>query len=373
MRLLFAVAASVFALARYACAEPLDTKLAPAPDYAQPADWICRPGAEDLCVKELSALQLDAHGRKTPLPPFAEAKDPPIDCFYIYPTVSREPSVYSDLKIDADVIRAAHGQAGRFASVCKVYAPVYRQFTLTALLAPDRDTSKDIPSDASYQDVVAAWRYYLAHDNHGRGVVLIGHSQGTFLLQRLLKQEIDGKPDQKLLVSALLGGDLAFNVAPGKDVGGTLKAIPLCRAQGQTGCVITWATYQVDDKISPIVFGRSRPGAEAACTNPAALAGGRAMLHPYFHKLPEAPAEDPPYVAFEGQYSAECVKDEGGATLRVTVEPGAFQAILKGLLDKTASRPGWGLHILDYSLPQGDLVADVDAQAQAWAKTHPGS
>ena len=27
--------------------------------------------------------------------------------------------------------------------------------------------------------IVAAWRYYLAHDNHGRGAVLIGHSQGN--------------------------------------------------------------------------------------------------------------------------------------------------------------------------------------------------
>ena len=31
-------------------------------------------------------------------------------------------------------------------------------------------------------DVVAAWRHYLDHDNRGRGVVLIGHSQGTGML-----------------------------------------------------------------------------------------------------------------------------------------------------------------------------------------------
>ena len=40
------------------------------------------------------------------------------------------------------------------------------------------------------------------------------------------------------------------------------------------------------------------------------------------------------------------------------------------MLDKTQTLPGWGVHILDYSLPEGDLVDDVGAQADAWAKTH---
>ena len=45
-----------------------------------------------------------------------------------------------------------------------------------------------------YDDVRDAWNYYLQHDNHGRGVVLIGHSQGAYVLAALLAQEIDGKP-----------------------------------------------------------------------------------------------------------------------------------------------------------------------------------
>ena len=88
--------------------------------------------------------------------------------------------------------------------------------------------------EMAYADARAAWRHYLAHDNGGRGVVLIGQSQGAFMLKRLIMEEIEGKPAQKQLVSALLPGtDLA--VPAGRDVGGDFKSVPLCRASSQTG------------------------------------------------------------------------------------------------------------------------------------------
>jgi pimeloyl-ACP methyl ester carboxylesterase len=57
-----------------------------------------------------------------------------------------------------------------------------------------------------YDDVRDAWQYYLKNDNQGRGVVLIGHSQGAFILQALVANEIDGKPVQKQLVGAYILG-----------------------------------------------------------------------------------------------------------------------------------------------------------------------
>ena len=47
----------------------------------------------------------------------------------------------------------------------------------------------------AYGDVRDAWRDYLAHDNHGRGVVLIGHSQGAGMLTQLVKREIDNEAE----------------------------------------------------------------------------------------------------------------------------------------------------------------------------------
>ena len=44
------------------------------------------------------------------------------------------------------------------------------------------------------RDVRAAWREYLANHNKGRPFVLIGHSQGSLMLQQLIAHEIEGKP-----------------------------------------------------------------------------------------------------------------------------------------------------------------------------------
>jgi hypothetical protein len=69
---------------------------APAPDYAQPASWLCMPGRADPCGTPLPTTALNGNGygsvgRSTP-----DAKAA-VDCFYIYPTVSRDPGLSSDL------------------------------------------------------------------------------------------------------------------------------------------------------------------------------------------------------------------------------------------------------------------------------------
>ena len=96
-----------------------------------------------------------------------------------------------------------------------------------------------------YEDVRAAWRYYLAHDNGNRGIVLIGHSQGTSILTELIRREIEGTPVQSRIVSALLiGGPDGILVPRGQDVGGTFPHLPVCRAATQTGCVVAYSSFR---------------------------------------------------------------------------------------------------------------------------------
>ena len=133
-----------------------------------------------------------------------------------------------------------------------------------------------------YTDVRDAWNYYLQHDNKGRGVVLVGHSQGSFIPIELMRNEIDGKPIQSEMVSAILLGTTVA-VPKGKDVGETFKSIPLCRTATQTGCAMVYASFR--STVPPpanTLFGKvDDPGMTAACTNPAALGGGSGALHSY--------------------------------------------------------------------------------------------
>jgi Protein of unknown function (DUF3089) len=128
--------------------------------------------------------------------------------------------------------------------VCRVFAPVYRQGTLTSLVA---GTTTAADGAMAFADVLDAWKHYIANDNGGRGVLLIGHSghsQGASILTALIKSEIDPNPDLRgRLVSAMLLGT-SLQVPDGKDVGGDFANVPLCHTPHDTGCAITYGSFR---------------------------------------------------------------------------------------------------------------------------------
>jgi hypothetical protein len=239
----------------------------------------------------------------------------------------------------------------------------------------------------AYNDVLDAWKHYLANDNRGRGVVLVGHSQGSGVLARLMAAEIDGKPIQSQLISALL---LGTNVAvpKGKDVGGAFKNIPLCRANDQLGCALAYVSFR--STVPPPAnsrFGKvPGEGMTAACVHPAALKGGSAPLHAYLSNggggtatVPESrqwvkPQQpiDTPFVSVPGLLSAECVADERGSYLSVKVNanPGDPRAddIAGDVVRDGKVAEDWGLHLIDANVAMGDLVDLVAAQSKAYLR-----
>src|SRR4051794_32799842 len=168
--------------------------------------WLCFPGrAPDPCASSLATTFIGAHGQARIERPRVP-KSPPVDCFYVYPTISDENRGNADRTIGLRQILVAQTQAARFSQVCKVYAPVYRQITERGLTTPSLHPRAAL----AYGDVLAAWRDYLAHWNDGRGVVLIGHSQGAYVLKHLIATALDrSSAERRLLVSAiLLGGQV---------------------------------------------------------------------------------------------------------------------------------------------------------------------
>src|SRR5580700_2876848 len=258
-------------------------------DYSDVRSWLCRPGRpagslnKDACDVDQTTTVVAANGTFT-RETWAADSNAPIDCFYVYPTVSTDPTPNSNMTPDPGELNVIRQQFARLGSRCRLYAPIYRQVTLAGLRRMMGAGGGGVAFErgVQYDDVRDAWHYYLEHDNNGRGFVLVAHSQGSFILAELIRQEIDGKPAQARMVSAiLLGTTLA--VPRGKDVGGAFQHVPLCHSASQTGCVITYASFRATSPPpANSHFGKvTGEGMISACTNPAALGGGSGELHSY--------------------------------------------------------------------------------------------
>lgn len=254
---------------------------AASPDVA----WVCAPGmANDPCETPLDTTVIAPDGTQTVTNTTSPPEDQkPVDCFYVYPSVSSETTVATQAA-DPAVSLVTQWQTSNFSPYCRVFAPAYRQYSSTN------------PPPVGYLDVLAAWNQYLAQDNDGRGVILIGHSQGAILLRQLIKTQIDpNTAERRLLVGAiLLGGNVL--TLPGQTTGGDFQNVPLCTTKGQFGCVVAYSTYESDpipgfspfgnsgfDELSYLYSQPSEYGTppdlptgldyQVACTDPGVLSG----------------------------------------------------------------------------------------------------
>ena len=379
-----AALAVAFALLATACAASTHGTAGAA--SAHGTVWLCKPGTNpDPCTPGLSTT-IYMPTLTTPLRvihPKAQA-NPPIDCFYVYPTVSGQTTGNANLEIQPEENSIALMQASRYSQYCKVYAPMYRQVTLdgNGFGKPTTKPNFTLP----VEDLTAALDDYLQHYNHGRGFVLIGHSQGAFMLRSVISKVIDPNPSlrKRMLSAILMGGNVVVKGNTGID--GDFKHIPACRSNTQLGCVIAFSTFdQPVPKSSMFGYPAALPGhtlptnAEVLCTNPASLGGGSGILDSISPSAPFDPQSllaalmklfgvtfpSPPtvYWASPGAYTARCEDSNGAHVLMVTARDGAPTPT-------PSPTPGFGLHLLDANIALGNLIEIVRDESQAFAKAH---
>ena len=308
---------------------------------------------------------------------------PAIDCFYVYPTVSDQPTGNANLQIDPEERSIALYQAARYSQYCRVFAPMYRQVTLAGIGSGAAPSTKP-NSTLAFDSVQAAFRTYLRSYNHNRGFVLIGHSQGSFILRALIARDIDPVPSLRArLVSAILfGGNVT--VRRGTGIGGDFKHIPACRSAGQIGCVIAFSTFDAPpppDTLFGVADTTSslkplhNPRLQVLCTNPAALGGGSGLLDPVAPSVAFAPytliglglsglhftQPTPPTVWWSapGAYSARCETLDHATVLEIKPRLGAP-------LPTASPDAAWGLHLLDANIALGNLLKVVQSEAAAF-------
>jgi hypothetical protein len=332
------------------------------PLYRNPAMWVCLPGRSgDACNHDLSATEIRADGSRS-IVPMQVAAQAPVDCFYVYPTVDLNlfPGNHTDFKDAKAIQAAANSQAAEFGQVCALYVPFYRQITGGTYLGDKQRLEQGL--QVAYSDVADAFLHYLANYNHGRRIVLIGHSQGSEMVVRLLRNYFDNDPAlrRRLLFAMPLGGTLQAPV--GRSSGATFRNLPYCTRDGETGCVIGYNSYRQHNGS----FGHieeAAAGNEMICVNPASVGdpGRRVFLQtiiPQHSPLATVDGVTTPYVLYRDLYSGRCAYD--GAYHYMEISQAADPAKRrKAPIDLS----GWmwggklGTHLGDVQFSQGDLIA----------------
>jgi hypothetical protein len=335
--------------------------LAAAGSASAKTTWLCSPQqAKDPCDYGLKTTVVkpdDSRATKT----FSAARHAKVDCFYVYPTVSDQKTANATLAKDPEVKAIATYQASRFRQDCRVWAPMYRQVTLQGILGGTTDPKA---AAIAYSSARAAFNDYLRHDNKGRGFVLIGHSQGSFVLKQLIADTIDKRPAvRRRMVSALLLGGNVTDKA--------YKHVHACARPGQTGCVVAWSMFH-DPPPANALFGRTTlSGQRVVCTSPGKL-GGSSNLLPFQPTLPfpgtiglglaifapGQPTDVPtPWFSQPGRLTAACATTADGASyLKVDGSP----------MPTPTPDATWGLHLGDMNLAMGNLTTIAHKQIAAY-------
>jgi Protein of unknown function (DUF3089) len=180
-----------------------------------------------------------------PQPLRNEWRDSSVDVFFIHPTTftKKRFKKISNASIDDAYINAKTDysailyQASVFNQQCRVFAPRYRQAHINNFFKKDKEKAA-LAFDEAYQDIKISFEYYLSEWNTGRPIIIAGHSQGSFLAERLLKEYFENKPLQNKLVAAYIIG---WPVP--KDY---FSSLPICEDSLQTGCICSWRTLKKD-------------------------------------------------------------------------------------------------------------------------------
>lgn len=332
--------------------------------YGDDANWICRPDLSDDECRALDVTAIASDGTRT-VEEREPAADPPIDCFYVYPTVSSDPGAIADLDwtptdAEAATVRA---QAAQYARSCRVFAPVYRQVTLAGL-----GTATPEERAMAYADVLDAWKTYISQWNDGRGVILIGHSQGTGHLTRLIAEEIDLQPvlRDRLVAAHLFGGTIS---------GRMFDTIAPCTSADETGCLVFWSSYPaVSPPVPEAIFSRTVGYDPSLCVDVTDLLGEE-------RSSPVAPVDAPlvggvrgtegietPFVSLPDALSLSCESTADHDYLAVGLpDPSEGDARPLDQLTVETLGPTWGLHLFDVTIAMDDLVELARRQADAYS------
>ena len=222
---------------------------APAPNYSDAVNWAALP------------LRTDP----SDLVPAGVSNQPgpkAVDTFFIHPTGFLSATGWTSSMTEASATEEntrwmMANQASVYNGCCDVYAPRYREANIFAYFGDEQE--RDDVLAFAYEDVVAAFTYFLENHSKGRPFIIASHSQGTHHALRLLQEKIDGSPLRRRMVAAYMIGGAVIPVSP--EWFASMTTITPCERADDLHCVVHWDT--MPDGADPM-----ERAAESLCTNP---------------------------------------------------------------------------------------------------------
>jgi hypothetical protein len=235
--------------------------------YADTSMWLARPEL----VEGNPALWLP-QGYEDSEPPLPESGK--VAVFFVHPTSFLKKDHWNAPLDDQESQDRARiflrGQASAFNAVGQVWAPRYRQATLGAFLTEKPEGQRAL--DAAYQDVLAAFDYFVGEIPSDQPIILAGHSQGSLHLTNLLKDRVAGTPLANRIVAAYVVG---WPVSVDSDI--SEMGLDICETPEQTRCIMAWQSFAEPADYGRIIKvydmtigfnGEPRKDTKLLCSNP---------------------------------------------------------------------------------------------------------
>lgn len=136
-----------------------------------------------------------------------------VDAIYLYPSaygiieeVEEEVADIDDMGMRMLAAYYASSQASVFEESCNLYAPYYRQFTVSGLLGVIDENPETLSYLAS-KDIYHMLDYYFENLNEGRPFILAGHSQGSVWLKVVLEDYMKEHPEylERMVAAYVIG------------------------------------------------------------------------------------------------------------------------------------------------------------------------
>jgi hypothetical protein len=213
-----------------------------APDFENKYFWVAHPDKSD--TSDLVPIGIDTSG---------DIANKEVDVFFVHSTGFVGPGGWnSSMQIENSEAQSIEYMLSSMASIfngcCNIYAPHYREAQIQSFM-PESFDSGTQALDLAYQDVEAAFDYYLTHYNQGRPFIVVGHSQGTTHALRLLEQRVDNTQ----LVNQLVAGYLVGYWLPKDKFTRGFEQIKPCEIATQIGCIVSYDVFgqggELDAKV----------------------------------------------------------------------------------------------------------------------------